>query len=223
MKYTELPKDENPRSRIRDLGPMSLSASEVLAVALWVTDTETGQELARLYQEYGSINAIPRYRILEIKGLGDRYADAIQAIGEIIRREAMQNLPDKVAVHSPADAAALVQYEMGGLEVEQLRVILLNTRNQIKRVITLYQGSTNCSMVRVGELFRDAVRENATAIILVHNHPSGDPTPSPEDVALTRSAVTVGKAMDIDVLDHLVIGKGKFVSLKERGLGFSQS
>jgi len=133
----------------------------------------------------------------------------------------MQNLPDQVVIHNPADAANLVQYEMADLEVEQLRIILLNTRNQVKRVITLYQGSNNCSMVRVGELFRDAVRENATAIILVHNHPSGDPTPSPEDVTLTRSAVTVGKTMDIDVLDHIIIGKGRHVSMKERWFGFS--
>jgi DNA repair protein RadC len=221
MKYKELPKDENPCNRIRELGPMSLSASEVLAVALWVTDTETSQKIARLYEEYGSINAIPRYRVLEIKGLGDRFADAIQAIGEIIRREAMHNLPDKISIHSPADAAGLVQYEMASLEVEQLRVILLDVRNQVKRVVTLYQGSTSCSMVRVGELFRDAIRENAAAIILIHNHPSGDPTPSPEDVSLTRAVVAAGKTMDIDVLDHLVIGKGRFISMKERGVAFN--
>lgn len=123
-------------------------------------------------------------------------------------------------VHSPDDAAALVRFEMSALEQEELWVILLNTRNSVIDVVSVYRGSLNSSQVRVGELFRTAIRRNAAAIIVVHNHPSGDPTPSPDDVAITRAIIQAGKLLDIDVLDHLVIGRGRHVSMKERGLGF---
>jgi DNA repair protein RadC len=114
----------------------------------------------------------------------------------------------------------LVRFEMSALEQEELWVILLNTRNSVIDVDAVYKGSLNSSQVRVGELFRTAIRRNAAAIIVVHNHPSGDPTPSPDDVAITRAILQAGKLLDIDVLDHLVIAGGRHVSLKERGLGF---
>ena len=113
--------------------------------------------------------------------------------------------------------------EMGLLEQEHLRVILLNTKNQIMGIPEVYKGSVNTSMVRVSEIFRDAIRENCPAIVVVHNHPSGDPTPSSQDVEVTSQLVEAGKLLDIDVLDHIVIGHsgdGGFVSLKEQGLGF---
>jgi len=100
-------------------------------------------------------------------------------------------------------------------------VILLDTRNRLIKVDQVYKGSVNTSQVRVGELFKEAIRRNATALIVVHNHPSGDPTPSPDDVAVTRAIVQAGKLLDIGVLDHLVIGGRRHISLKERGLGFS--
>ena len=109
---------------------------------------------------------------------------------------------------------------MSALEQEELRVILLDTRNKVLHIESVYRGSVNTSQVRVGELFKSAVRRNAASLVVVHNHPSGDPTPSPDDVAVTRAIVAAGKLLDIEVLDHLVIGQGQFVSLKERGLGF---
>jgi DNA repair protein RadC len=220
MKYTDLPETEQPRRRLRDLGGPSLSTSELLSVALWIADSEAANELAAAYHEAGNLGRIDRNRITGIRGLGERYADALAAVHELTRREVLSSLPDRPAVHCPADAAVLVQYEMAALEQEQLRIILLDTRNHVIRTITLYQGSTNSSQVRVAEVFKAAVRENAVNIIVCHNHPSGDPTPSPEDVALTRSIVQAGKLMDIEVMDHLVIGAGRFVSLKERGLAF---
>jgi len=111
---------------------------------------------------------------------------------------------------------------MGALEQEHLRVLLLDTRNRLIRTIEVYRGSLNTSLIRVGEVFRDAVRSNAASIIIVHNHPSGDPTPSPEDVSVTRALVEAGSLLDIEVLDHLVIGKNCFVSLKSKGLGFNK-
>jgi hypothetical protein len=103
-----------------------------------------------------------------------------------------------------------------------MRVINLDTRNRVINIEKLYVGSLNASTVRVGEIFRSAIQRNAASIIILHNHPSGDPAPSPEDVALTRTIVQAGKLLDIEVLDHLVIGQGRWVSLKERGLGFKQ-
>ena len=100
--------------------------------------------------------------------------------------------------------------------------MLLNTKNVVLRVVTVYQGNVNSSLVRVGELFRDAVRVNATGIILVHNHPSGDPTPSPDDLHLTAEALAAGRLLDIDVLDHLVIGHDAYVSLRDRGVAFDR-
>ena len=97
---------------------------------------------------------------------------------------------------------------------------MLNTRNHVQKIESVYRGSLNTSQVRVGEVFKAAIRVNAAAIIVVHNHPSGDPTPSPDDLAITRAIVEAGKLLDVQVLDHLVIGQGRFISLKERGLGF---
>jgi len=121
---------------------------------------------------------------------------------------------------SPADAARLLVPEMSLLESEQMRVLLLNTKNRLIATVTLYNGTVSACQVRVGEIFREAVRHNATSLILVHNHPSDDPTPSPEDVAITREIVQAGRLLDIDVLDHLVVGGDAYTSLRERGLGW---
>ncbi len=109
---------------------------------------------------------------------------------------------------------------MSALEQEHLRVMLLDRRNRVLDTVEIYKGSVNSSQMRVGEIFKEAIRQNASALIVIHNHPSGDPTPSPDDVAVTRAIVQAGKLLDMDVLDHMVIGQGKWVSLKERGLGF---
>ena len=125
-------------------------------------------------------------------------------------------------INSPADAAALVQYEMGLLEQEYLKVMVLDTRNRVLDIVEVYRGSVNSSQVRVGEIFKPALQRMAPAIIVIHNHPSSDPTPSPDDVTVTRAIVQAGKLLDIACLDHIIIGgTGRFVSLKERGLGFS--
>jgi DNA repair protein RadC len=155
-----------------------------------------------------------------VKGISQATAARIKAALNLGLR---LNLPaeERPIINSPADAAALVQYEMGLLEKEHLRVLLLDRRNRVQDIEEVYQGSVNSSQVRVGEIFRAAVGRLASAIVVVHNHPSGDPTPSPDDVAVTRAIVQAGKLLDVEVLDHLVIGQGRWVSLKERGLGFS--
>src|SRR5439155_231906 len=121
-----------------------------------------------------------------------------------------------------ADGRSASSRPMGRLEREELRVVLLNTKNVVLRVVTVYQGNVSSSLVRVGELFRDAVRLNASGLILVHNHPSGDPTPSPDDLHLTAEALAAGRLLDIEVLDHLVIGHDAYVSLRDRGVSFDR-
>ncbi len=123
-------------------------------------------------------------------------------------------------ITSPQDVAGMLMVEMGRLEQEEVRVVLLNTKNEVLQVVCVYRGSLTSAPVRVAEVFNAAIRWNACAIIIAHNHPSGDPSPSAEDVAVTREIVEAGKLLGIDVLDHLVIGQGRWASLRERGLGF---
>jgi DNA repair protein RadC len=128
---------------------------------------------------------------------------------------------ERPIINSPKDAADLLNCFIGMLDHEEMWVINLDTRNRVISLVALYRGSVNSSQVRVGELFRQAIADNAPAIIVGHNHPSTDVTPSPDDVAVTRAIVQAGKILDIDVLDHVVLSRGNYISLKERGLGFS--
>jgi DNA repair protein RadC len=224
-RITDLHETERPRERLENLGPQALSNAELIAILLRVgvqgeNAVQVGQ---RLLQKFGGIAGIHRAPFEELigqHGIGEAKASQIKAAIELGRRLTLESPEERAAINSPADAAALVQYEMSVLEQEHLRVILLDTRNRVLDVVEVYHGSINSSQVRVGEIFKAAVRRNAPSLIIVHNHPSGDPTPSPDDVAVTRAIVQAGKLMDVDVLDHLVIGQGRWVSLKERGLGF---
>ena len=124
-------------------------------------------------------------------------------------------------IKSPQDVAALLMVDMGKLMQEEMRVVCLDTKNRVQKIHTVYKGSLNTSMIRIGEIFRMPLHLNSASIVLSHNHPSTDPTPSPEDVLVTREIVQAGRLLDCTVLDHLVIGEGRFVSMRERGLGFS--
>lgn len=221
MKYSQFPPTENPTFRIRDLGGKALTDSELLAVALRINDSESANALRDLLNEYGTLARIPSEKITEIKGLGEGYANSVNAISELVSRENHRSQQEAPTIHSPADAASIVQYEMSALDHEELRVMLLDIHSHVKKIVTVYVGSVNNCQVHVGDIFKAAIRESAPALIVIHNHPSGDPTPSPDDVNVTRSIVAAGRLMDIDILDHMVIGGSKYVSLKERGLGFN--
>lgn len=222
----DLAVDERPRERLERNGPEGLTKSELLAILLRVgvegmNSVELGEHIL---QELGGLRGIQRASFAEvcnIHGLGPAKAAQLKAAIELGRRLTQESPDLSGAISSPGDAAELVRYEMQGLVQEQLWVILLDTRNRKMWIDKVYTGSLNSSMVRVAELFRAAIQRSAASIILVHNHPSGDPSPSPEDSALTRTAVQAGKLMDIEVLDHLVIGHGTYVSMKEKGLGFT--
>lgn len=222
----DLAEEERPRERLAHNGPEGLTKAELLAILLRVgVEGENSVQLGeRILQELGGLQGIQKASFAEvcnIHGLGPAKAAQLKAAIELGRRLNLEAPELNGAISSPGDAAELVRYEMQGLIQEQLWVILLDTRNRKIWIDKVYSGSLNSSMVRVGELFRAAVQRSAASIILVHNHPSGDPTPSPEDAALTRTAVQAGKLMDIEVLDHLVIGQGRWVSMKEKGLGFA--
>jgi DNA repair protein RadC len=221
----DLAETDRPRERLEKYGPQSLSNPELLAILLRVgMEGENAVQVAeRLLGDYGGLRGLQQATFADMcskRGLGPAKTAQIQAAIELGRRINLEKAEEKVAIHSPADAAALVEYEMAAFPQEHLWTILLDTRNRLISIERLYQGSLNASTVRVAELFRAAIQKNAAGLIIVHNHPSGDPSPSPEDVNLTRSVVQAGKLMDIDILDHLVIGRGRHVSLKERGLGF---
>ena len=225
-RITDLHETERPRERLTSLGPQALTNAELIAILLrvGVTGENAVQVGQRLLQQFGGLGGLHRAPIEELinqHGIGEAKAAQIKAAIELGRRLTLEAPEERPTINSPADAAALVQYEMSALEQEHLRVLLMDTRNHVLDISEIYSGSVNMSQVRVGEVFKAAIRRNATAVIVVHNHPSGDPTPSPDDVAVTRAFVQAGKLVDVDVLDHLIIGRGRFTSMKERGLGFA--
>ena len=224
-RITDLAVEERPRERLAHLGPQALANSELLAILLRVgvpgeNAVQMGQRLLNRFKGISGLHRAPFEELCEQHGIGEAKAAQIKAAIELGGRLRLEAPEERPSVNSPADAAALVSYEMSALEQEHLRVILLDIRNRVLEIVEIYKGSVNSSQIHVGEIFKPAIRHNAPALIVVHNHPSGDPTPSPDDVAVTRAIVQAGKLLDIDVLDHMVIGQGRWVSLKERGLGF---
>jgi DNA repair protein RadC len=224
-RITDLTASDRPRERLAELGPQALSNAELLAILLRVgVQGENSVQLGqRLLMEFGGLNGLHRASFPEVcqqKGVGTAKAAQIKAAIELGLRLRMEAPEERPGVHSPADAAALVLYEMSALTQEHLRVINLDTRNRVINIEKMYIGSLNASTVRVGEIFKPAIQRSAASIIVLHNHPSGDPSPSPEDIGLTRSLIQAGKLLDIQMLDHLVIGQGCWISMKEKGLGF---
>ncbi|MCC7367967.1 MAG: DNA repair protein RadC [Chloroflexi bacterium] len=225
----DLPESVRPRERLRHAGAGALSNSELLAIILR-TGGRSGNVLDlanRLLADLGGLGGISAASIPELcrfDGVGEVKAIELQAAFELGKRLISLNPGERPQIRSPQDIANLVRAEMSALGQEHLRVLLLNTRNHVIGAHDVYRGSLNTAVVRVGELFREAIRQNCAAMVLVHNHPSGDPTPSPEDVHLTEQVVEAGRLLDVAVLDHLIIGQGDpgFVSLKERGLGFGR-
>jgi DNA repair protein RadC len=224
-KIHDFPLDERPRERLQNYGATALSNAELLAILLRVgSPGENAVALGtRLLTEFGGLVGLAKasfHELVSVKGLGLAKTAQLKAALELGRRMLLTSPDARPQITSPTDVANLLMLEMGNLDQENLRTLLLDTKNRVLGSPTVYVGNVNSSIVRVSEIFREAVKLNATALIMAHNHPSGDPTPSPEDVEVTRSVVEVGSLLGIEVLDHLVIGHQCFVSLKERGLGF---
>jgi len=221
----DLPSGDRPRERLRASGEAALSTPELLAIILRVGIVgENVLELAtRLLSQHRGLVGLAQLNFDELcatRGLGEAKAAQVRAALELGRRLAVATPEVRPIIREPKDVAQLVQAEMALLDQEQLRVLVLNTKNQVLAIRTISSGTVNQSQVRPAEVFRPAIRANATSIIVVHNHPSGDPTPSREDVAITRELVAAGRMLDLEVLDHIVIGQGAFASLKDRGQGF---
>lgn len=223
IRISELPTSERPRERLKQSGVTSLSNSELLAIILRTgTHAENVLGLAnRLLVKFGGLPGLSRASFNELcneHGVGQAKAAQLKAAMELGRRSASTQTEEKTTIRSPQDAASLVMSDMGALQQEHLRVMLLNSKNHLISIHEVYKGNVNASTIRTSELFRSAVRENCPAVIVVHNHPSGEPEPSNDDIIATEHMIKGGKALDIEVLDHIIIGNHKYVSLKERGI-----
>lgn len=220
----DMPEHDRPRERLKQFGASALSEAELIAILLRVgVGGEHVLALSqRLLSELGGLSGLARAALSDlqrIKGIGLAKGAQLLAAIELGRRVMLAGPETRPQITSPEDAARLLG-EMGFLEQEHMRVLLLDTKHRVMDALTLYKGSLNSSLVRVGEVFRDAIKQNCAAIILAHNHPSGDTSPSPQDIQVTEAVVEAGKLLDIKVLDHLIIGQQRFLSLREHGVRF---
>jgi DNA repair protein RadC len=223
----DLPAAERPRERLALRGPGGLSAAELIALVLGSgggrqSAIELAETLVRRHDTLRALAGASDVELAGMPGLGQAKAARLAAAFELGCRAVADWPAGRWTIRSPGDVARPLVADMGRLEREELRVLSLNTKNVVQRATTVYVGNVSASLVRIGELFRDAVRLDAAGIVLVHNHPSGDPTPSPDDLHLTAEAIAAGRLLDVDVLDHVVIGHDAWVSLRDRGVAFDR-
>lgn len=222
----ELPADERPREKLQLRGPGALSNAELLAIIL-NTGTK-GESVMALSQRIiaesgGGLRGLMRRdldSLKEVHGLGPAKAIKMLATLELAKRIAALSPEDRPQIRTPEDAAIVLLPRMTALDHEELHVAVLDTKHRIERIVTVYQGSVNAAQVRIAEVFKEAVRANCPAIVVAHNHPSGDPTPSAADISLTTELSRAADLLDIDLIDHLIIGDGRWISLRRLGLGF---
>jgi len=218
----EMPPDSRPRERLQEAGAKALSNAELLAILLRTgTRSKTALELAHnLLNRPEGLRYLAEASLEELqkqKGIGLAKAAQLKAALELGRRLAAFSL-SRAVIKSPQDVANLLMDEMRYLDREYFCTISLNTKNRVLGIDNVSIGSLNSSLVHPREVFKNPIRRSAAAIILVHNHPSGDPEPSREDIQVTRRLVEAGQLLGIEVLDHLIIGDGSFISLKEQNI-----
>ena len=222
VKLKDVPKAERPRERLLKYGATHLSNKELIALLLGSgTRSESVLDLAnRVLMHFEGLKLLRNATIEEltaIKGIGPARGVIMLAALELGERLTKYKPTERYVIRSPEDGADYVMEEMRTLDQEHFIALFLNTKNQIIHSQTIFIGTLNSSVVHPREIFREAVRRSSASLIVAHNHPSGDPTPSPEDINVTKRLVEAGKIMGIDLLDHLIIGDNKFVSLKEKG------
>lgn len=220
----DIPDEERPRERLMSHGTDALSTSELLAILLRTgSQEENVLELAqRVLSTYGGLRGLVRVtanELLDFKGLGKAKATQILAALALGQRASQLTPEERPQIKRAEDAARLLG-DMGHLTQEQVRVILMDNHRRVTHIQTVYIGTVNMSVLRISELYREAIVRNSPAMIVAHNHPSGDTNPSPEDIDLTRSMVKAGELLDIQLIDHLIIGQTSWHSLREMGLGF---
>lgn len=222
----EMPEHERPRERLQRQGAAALADAELIAILLRTgmkgrSAVQLAQELLRQHP-LDELVRLPWESLAKVKGVGRTKAVQLKAAFELAAR--LSRPRERAAISAPGDAAALLRDEMRDLDREEFRVLLLNTKNALLRVAHVSRGSLNASIVEPREVFKDAIAASAASVILAHNHPSGDPTPSSEDIAITKRLVKAGELLNIAVLDHIIVGQRAghrdqdFVSLKELGL-----
>lgn len=219
----ELPLDERPREKMKERGAQAMGNSELLAILLRTgAAEESALRLAEnLLEREGGLAGLGRATLEEVeqvRGIGEAKAVTLLAAMELGRRVASLAPQDRPAIRTPEDVAALLMPRFRYETRESFVAVLLSTKNHVLKTAVISVGSLNASIVHPRELFREAINASAAAVIVAHNHPSGDPTPSPEDVELTRKLAEAGKMLDIPVLDHVILGDGKYISLKEKGI-----
>lgn len=225
----EMPAEERPRERLKNHGPQVLTAAELVAILLrtgsqGVSAVQLAQELIRQFGTLDQLARTPLETVAKTKGVGETKAIQLKAAFELARRLAEFSRSAMPVITTPAEAAACVREDFRLLDREEFHVLLLSTKNSLLKICQVSRGSLNASVVEPREVFKDAITASAAGMILLHNHPSGDPTPSSEDIAITRRLVQAGELLGIAVHDHIILGqqlKGReqdFVSLKELGL-----
>jgi DNA repair protein RadC len=220
LRIKEMPTTEQPQYRAHNVGTMALSNAELIQIVTQAKYMETGVEL---YGKAGSLANLSKMSISEMTEtdeIGQTSAIIIKAAFELGRRLNLEQALSNFQISCPGDAANVLMMEYGNKEQEHFVVMILDNKNRVLSIETIYIGTVNEMTIRVCEIFKPAIRRGAVAIVIAHNHPSGDPAPSPEDVMTTRQIVEAGQLLGIDVLDHIVVGHNRWVSLKERGPGF---
>ncbi|MDF2820077.1 MAG: hypothetical protein K0R15_518 [Clostridiales bacterium] len=222
----ELPISERPYEKCEKYGATSLSDAELLAVIIRtgsnsLRSTDLAERVLTLSENKRGLSILNYLTINELKkvrGVGKVKAIQLQCVAEIAKRMAKSNAPEKLCVSSPSSLAQHFMSEMRYLTREQLMLVLLDTKNKVIFSKTISMGTVNSSLVSPRELFIEALKNDAVSVAVLHNHPSGDPTPSKEDIAITKRIMEAGSIIGIQLLDHIIIGDGNYVSLKERGL-----
>jgi len=220
----DLPISERPRERLQKLGVDALSAQEILALILGrgIAGESVMVTAQRLLSQFGNLKGIANASVEElsqVKGIGLAKASQIKAAFELANRlEGYSEAGDKPLVKTPEEVVNLVRSRLKGKKKEYFLALLLDTRNQLIKVAEISVGSLDSSIVHPREVFREAISASAASVIFVHNHPSGDPTASEDDIKLTKRLTEVGEIVGIDVLDHIIIGDKTYLSLKREGL-----
>jgi len=224
----QMPLQERPRERLLRAGPEALSSAELVSIILGTgVRGETALSLAgTVLRVFGGLRGIAAASTRDLaghKGIGPAKAVRLKAAIELGRRIMTLEPEELLQVNGPRDVAGLLMGEMRYLDREHFKVVLLNAKHRVMDVVTVSVGCLDSSLVHPREVFKECLRRNSACIILVHNHPSGDPTPSAEDIAITRRLTSSGLILGIDVLDHIIVGDNRYSSLKELGLMASVS
>lgn len=215
----DMPPSQRPLYRMNDIGVQALSTAELLSILLCRADgLDFAQDLLAHCENVGGLSHTTREHLMLFPGIGENKSAQILASIELGRRSFLPSGNNPAKITTPQDAVCLLAPRIGYEMQENFAVMLLDTRNVVIDLQILYVGSLNTAVIRVAEVFRLAIVKYACAMIVAHNHPSGDPSPSPQDISITKSLSEMGNKLDIEVLDHIIIGhNGRFCSLKERG------